>query len=403
MAIDSKTHQKKLHKDKIGPGSGSVFEIFMSLGLGGLIGFLTLAFIKLLNEIERFHQLFNQKIPYHLILIPFVLIVIELIKRNTLYFPLKLAQLSSEQSSRYWTIFMTPLHFFGTLLSHFSGVSVGREGATVLFSAGIVRVFKMDWIFWGPIVSSMGFSAVVGQFWVAPFFMMELFERTSLIQKIYSLIGASVAVLVLKTFNTLDLFTQYDISNLELESGFFRKMLFLFFFAICAGYLMRFYKKVYFLFTSYFKLSSLWLKIFVSFVLAIFLYLPEFRKYQSLGIYQFTDLQNISGSFLDVLCKLFFTLVSTTVGFMGGEFIPLIYSGVNFGNIFFSYFGYNSLLGSLLGAFLLFAGATRFKWTSYLLILNLMGLNWWFWAYYVASIAIQFSGDKSIYQTNNSK
>lgn len=372
-----------------------IFDLLITLLLGTIIGFLTLGFVNCLSAIELVHKHFNQKFPYHLLLIPVVLIVIELTKRNTLYFPTKAAHLVDEKTSQYWTVFMSFFHFAGTVLSHLSGVSVGRESAVVLYSAGLARVFRLSWTYWGPIAGSIGFAAVVGQYWVAPFFMMELFGRTSFVQKIYSFIGAMLAVLIMKSFNPDQLFSNVVATT---DMGFFKKLIFLFFFAVCAGYLMRFYKKIYFVLSNYFRSQSLWSKVTVSVILAFFLYLPEFRKFQSLGLAQISDLSVVTASFLDGITKLFFTLVSTTLGFLGGEFIPLIYSGVYFGHSFFDYFGYNPALGAVLGAFMLFAGATRFKWTGYILVLNLMGFSWWFWAYFSVSAAVAFSGPNSIYK-----
>lgn len=375
--------------------TNSIFELLITLLLGTVIGLITLGFVKSLKEIELIHEHFNQGFPYQLLLIPIVLIVIELTKRNTLYFPTKAAHLVDEKTSQYWTVFMSFFHFSGTLLSHLSGVSVGRESAVVLYSSGLARVFRLSWTYWGPIAGSIGFAAVVGQYWVAPFFMMELFGRTGFVQKIYSFMGAMLAVLIMKSFNSDQLFSNVVVTT---DMGFFKKLIFLFFFAVCAGYLMRFYKKIYFVLSNYFKLQSLPAKVIVSCILAFFLYLPEFRKFQSLGLVQISDLSVLTTSFLDCLTKLFFTLISTTLGFLGGEFIPLIYSGVYFGHSFFDYFGYNPALGAVLGAFMLFAGATRFKWTSYILILNLMGFSWWFWTYFIVSAAVGFSGPGSIYK-----
>jgi len=47
---------------------------------------------------------------------------------------------------------------------------------------------------------------------------------------------------------------------------------------------------------------------------------------------------------------------------------------------------------------LLFAAATRFRGTGYILILGLMGLSWWFWAYFLVSVALAFAGPKSLYK-----
>jgi|GEM_PF-5487068 len=370
-------------------------EVLITLALGAIIGFLTLAFIKSLAAIEAAHISLNQSVPYHLLLIPIVLIAIELIKKNTLYFPSRTAHLPDEKTSQHWSVFMTPLHFFGTCISHLSGVSVGRESAVVLYSAGVVRLLKLPWIFWGPIVGAIAFSAVVGQFWVAPFFLFELFGRTNIFQKIYSFMGAWLAVLIIKSFGEPPLLSA---SEITIDMGFFEKLFFLFFFAACAGYLMRLYKNIYFRFSTYFLRRPLWIKAAVALILAYILYLPAFRKYQSMGLSQFADFSIITSSFFDVLVKLFLTIISVTLGFFGGEFIPLIYSGVYFGHSFFAFFGHSTLLGAALGAYLLFTGATRFKWTSYILILSLMGSSWWFWAYFLVLVTVVFSGPLSIYR-----
>lgn len=372
------------------------FNIPISIFLGLLIGGLTWVFIKALSLIESMHEHLNRDIPYHLVLIPVVIWLIDLAKRNTLYFPFKVADLRREVSSQYWTSLMLPFHFLGTLLSHITGVSVGREGAAVLYSAGLVRVFRMSWLYWGPICTTIGFSAVVGNYWAAVFFISELYERTSFFQKLYAFMGSVVAVLLMQTLGVHTLFPIMDIDTSDL--GFFKKLIFFFFFAACAGLIMRVYKKCYFVMSDYFRKQGYLVKSFVALCLAAFLYIPEFRKFQSLGISQIQNLGLMQATFLDSIVKLVVTAVSTALGFFGGEFIPLVYSGVHFGHSFFSYFGFNPLLGAFMAAYLLFAAGTRFKWTSYVLVLTLMGFGWWFWAYFVISIAVSFSGESSLYK-----
>lgn len=375
--------------------SNSFSEVIITLALGLIIGFATLAFINCLAATELMHKQLNERIPYHLLLIVPILILIEWTKRNTLYFPLKSAHLTDEKSSGYWSVYMSLFHFVGTVLGHISGVSTGRESAVVLFSAGLSRIFRLAWTFWGPIAGAVGFSAVVGQYWVAPVFMIELFGRTRFIQKVYSFMGAMVAVLIVKSFNQEIIFSYTDV---PIEMGFFKKLVFLFFFSACAGYLMRIYKFFYFKLSNYFNLRTLWVKAVFALMLALFLWLPEFRKFQGLGLLELSGAHFVSGSILAAVTKLFFTLISTTLGFLGGEFVPLIYSGVNFGWGFFHYFGFDVSLGSALGAYLLFAAATRFKWTGYILALTLLGSSWWFWAFFCVSIAVGFSGATSIYK-----
>jgi H+/Cl- antiporter ClcA len=91
-------------------------------------------------------------------------------------------------------------------------------------------------------------------------------------------------------------------------------------------------------------------------------------------------------------------VVSTSLGFFGGEFIPLVFAGVHYGSALFATYGFGAQMGAVFGAFVFFAGGTRFKWTSIVLLLGLIGIEWWFWSYFVMATAVLFSGDKSLYK-----
>ncbi|MGZ3690833.1 MAG: chloride channel protein [Pseudobdellovibrio sp.] len=368
-------------------------QLLITLIFGGVIGLLTYAFVSLLNLIDAQQALMDQ--PYYLILAPLVMALIIFVKRNTLFFPTKVNEISSEVSSHYWSSIMAPAHFIGPLLSHLSGMSLGREGAVVLFSSGLVRSLKLSWHFWGPVFASIGFSSVIGNYWVAPVFMFELFESTGPIQKLMSFIGAVVAVLVTHQLEMPHLFSHYEFQD---DMSFFSKFFFFFIFAFAAGLIMRYYKKLHGRLAAYFLKAQYVLPVMASVILAAALYLPEFRQYQSLGISQFSQLDTTLYSMNAALTKLAFTLISTCIGFMGGEFIPLVYSGTHFGGSFFQYFGHSSQLGGAFGAFMLFAAGTRLKWTTLFLMVPLLGFSWIFWIYYSISFAILFSGAESLYQ-----
>lgn len=370
------------------------YGILISLASGVLIGLLSVLLIAALNHIEQIHQ----SSELHLLLIPVVLVLIYTVRRNTLYFPIKVSQLDDTEAASLWSPVMLPVHFLGTLISHLCGVSVGREGAMVLSAGGLARLLRLEWEFWGPVFCSVAFASVVGQYWVAPVFMLEMFGRTNQLQKIFSLMGAVAAVLTGQYFQVPHFF---PVPEVQLTSGFFSSFTMIGFFAITAGLLMRYYKKLYQIFSEIFFKSSLWVKLAVAVVLGVFLYLPEFRGYQSLSLSQIQDLPQFEGSALKAFTKLIFTLVSTSLGFLGGEFIPLVFSGVHLGASFFAAFGQSSQLGALFGAFVLFAGATRFKWTSYILLLGLAGWQFWFWAYLLMALTVSFSGELSLYRKNH--
>ncbi len=293
---------------------------------------------------------------------------------------------------------MTFFHFLGTSLSHLVGASVGREGTAVMMSAGLVRLFKLSWVFWGPIAVTIGFSAVVGQAWVSIIFMIEVFS-THWKQKLYGFIGSFVAFLLLRTLQAPHLFESFSI---ESDFSFFQKLLFIFLLGASAGYLMRIYKWAYFYLSDYFKKSSMLLKLFVAVLLALFLAQPSLRKFQSLGLLQIENIQNMTAHISDVVIKLFVTLLSVSLGFWGGEFIPLVYAGLHFGHVVSQFFQFDLLLGSILCAYLFFAGATRLKWTTIVLTISLVGWGWWFWVFLLVSSCVHFSGPHSIYKTKES-
>ena len=362
--------------------------------MGSLLGLLTIFMVTALNQIEAIQEEWNRQMPWQIFLLLPVLLLLILVRRNTLYFPYKVSQLNEATSAGHWSHAMLPVNFLGTIASHMAGASVGREGALVLAGAGLVRSMQLSWVFWGPVCASIGFASVTGQYWVAPVFMFEMFGPTQLLQKVYSLMGALTAVLVCGWFQMPHFFSVPEFSD---ESGFFSKIFFLFLFAAAAGTLMRVYKKMYVAMSEKFQIS-VWLRLLVSVLLAGFLFLPEFRQFQSLGLRQLQELQVFQGSFFSAFTKLFVTAVSTSLGFLGGEFIPLVFSGVHFGAAAFSAYGFNPQMGSLFGAFVLFAAGTRFKWTSVVLLLGLVGLPYWFWAYWMMATAVQFSGDQSLYK-----
>ena len=373
----------------------SYFQTLLSLFLGACVGGLTVVFVDALSSINAAQATLNLNTPFHILLIPIVFIFLWLARRNSLYFPTKISELSTGPASSYWSKMMWPFHFVGTLLSHASGVSVGREGAVVLFSSALTSIFRLSWGFWGPILASIGFSSVIGNYWVAPIFMTEVFASTRLLQKLYALLGAVAAVLTTRHLGMSHLFAPIEFTD---DIGFFMKFVVLLSFAFCVGYLMRIYKYLHQKLGSYFFNANLILKIFVCVVLMALLYWPQLRHLQSLGLSQIYDLSSLQPSMADSVLKLALTLLATSLSFAGGEFVPLVYSGVHFGGHFFTSWGYNMQLGAAMGAFLMFASGTRLMWTSYVLMIAFLGWEWWFWVYFVLSAAIGFSGDLSLYK-----
>ncbi len=375
-------------------------QVFLSVFLGGIIGGLTYLFVMALESINQAQVNLNLNVPFHLALAPLVLGLIILTRKNTLYFPQKVKDLNLEVTSHYWSRIMAPFHFMAPLLGHAAGMSLGREGAVVLFSSGLVRTLKLSYSFWGPVLSSIGFSSIIGNYWVAPVFMFEFFPLTTGMQKLCGFLGAAAAVLAGQQLGIPHLFLPPEIKD---DLGFFAKFGLFMVLGLSAGYVMRYYKKIHGLLEARLKTSGVVFQLLLSIVVAAFLYLPEFRMYQSLGLAHINDLALANMSLHNCIVKLAFTVVCTSLPFLGGEFIPLVFAGVNLGGAVFQSFGANPVLGAATGAFILFGAGSRLKWTAFFLMTSLMGWSWMLWIFFVLTISLSFAGEGSLYKKISQK
>lgn len=375
-------------------------ELFITVCLGAVVGLLTTAFLKALQLIAVQHQIWNAEAwPLHVLFLPVVLFFLYLLKKRTLYFPTKVSELLGwkSESCGHWSIWMTPFQFIGTLLSHVVGASVGRESVVVVMSAGLIRTFRLEWIFWGPIAMGCGFSAVIGNPWIGVVFIIELL-RTSPKQKVLILISSYVATLLMQTLQVQHLIAPIEIQQ---DLGFFKTLFFVVALAVSVGFIMRFYKWTFLKLSSFFHKSHIGLRLLVSLALAGLLILPQMRDYQSLGVLQLESIENLKLGFHVPFLKLFFTLFSVTLGFWGGEFIPLIYTGLHYGASLGEALGFHHVVGAYLSCYLFFTCATRLKWTGFFLVLSLMGFSWCLWLLILVNLTVGFSGDKSLYRPHD--
>lgn len=375
-------------------------ELFITICLGLTIGALTTAFIKALELIAVQHQVWNlEQWPIHVFFLPLIPVFLYLLKKRTLYFPSKVSELVewTSESCWQWSAWMTPFKLLGTLLSHLVGASVGREGVAVVMSAGLIRIFQLSWIFWGPVAMGAGFAAILGNPWIGVIFISELL-KTNFKQKILVLISSYVAYLFMQTLNVAHLIPRVDI---QIEIGFFKTLFFITALAVSVGFIMRFYKWAYIKLSHFFQTRSVFLRFGLAIALAALLMTTELRSYQSLGLLQIQDLARLKIGFEIPFLKLFLTLFSLVLGFWGGEFIPLVYAGLHFGASLADKLDYPQLVGTYLSCYLFFAAATRLKWTSFFLILSLMGFSWCLWLLVLVNMAVGFSGDESLYRSHD--
>lgn len=337
--------------------------------------------------------------PQIILGLPMLFILTVLLKKKTLYFPYKVIDLNemTGQKNFFWNRWKSLYHFLGASLSHLFGASVGREGVVVLTTTGVARLFNLSLPYWGPVAASVGFAAITGNKWVSLIFLIEMYS-TQFSQKVWAFFGAWIAVLILQTVKFPHLLSAVVIPDTD---SWLKRFVFIFLLGLIIGYVSRAYKRSYFFLSDFFSKKNIAWALVFSLVLGYALYNPVLRPLQSLSL----DLLHTysSGAMMTeldmqmILLKLVFTLFCVSLGFFGGEFVPLVLVGCGIGATAAQYFGESLLLGSTLGAFAIFAGVTRLKWTSVVLCATLMDISMLFWVYVFFSVVHSFSGDKSIY------
>lgn len=370
-------------------------NLILALILGAAAAGLSYGFQAVIN----FSEELRLQYPQIVLALPILFIITVMLKKKTLYYPYKIKDLNemTEQKNFFWNRWKAFYHFVGASLSHLFGASVGREGVIVLTTTGVVRLFNLSLPYWGPVAASIGFAAITGNKWVGIIFLIEMYT-TQFSQKVWTFFGGWIAILILQSLNFPHLLSAVTIPD---SDSYFKRFTFIFLLGLVIGYLSRAYKKSYFFLSDFFAKKHIIWAIVMSASLGYALYNPDVRVLQGLSL----DLLErfSSGSLMTaydmqlMLLKLMFTLFCVSLGFFGGEYVPLVLVGCGLGVTAAQFFGESLLLGSVLGAFAVFAGVTRLKWTSVILCLGLLDYTMFIWVYIFYSAVHSFSGDKSIY------
>ena len=371
----------------------------VNLVLALLIGVAAAAVSYGFQAVVNYSEQLRQQYPQLILGLPILFVITVLLKKKTLYFPSKVKDLNemSGDTVFFWNRWKAFYNFLGASLSHIFGASVGREGVIVLTTTGLVRLFNLSLRYWGPVAASVGFAAITGNKWVGLIFLIEMYT-TQISQKVWTFFGAWVSVLILQSVKFPHLLSVVSVPETE---SWFKRFVFIFILGLVIGYLSRVYKKSYFFLADFFTQKNIIWALVISLAIGYALYNPVLRPLQSLSLDLVSKFSSgslmIESDMQFVLLKLVFTLFCVSLGFFGGEFVPLVLVGCGIGATGAQYFGESLLLGSTLGAFAVFAGVTRLKWTCVVLCASLMDYSMFFWVYLFFSVVHSFSGDQSIY------
>ncbi len=97
------------------------------------------------------------------------------------------------------------------------------------------------------------------------------------------------------------------------------------------------------------------------------------------------------------LLKMLFTAVTLSGGFQGGEIVPTLFVGTTYGHAIASIFGFSPMMGSALGATLVFCGVTNCPIASILIGFEMFGFNMSSYILLGVAITYLFSGNYGLY------
>lgn len=302
---------------------------------------------------------------------------------------------------------MAPLVYFGTLLSHLVGASVGREGTAVQMSGAIAdqatHYFKLSANARKALIIigiSAGFASVFGTPWAGAIFALEVFHSRKLQVRYFlqSILAAFVAHFVCLSWGIAH--STYTIPYVPAFS--FINIFWAINAGVIFGLISYLFAKSSHTFTDiaqrYIKFPPL--RPFLGGLLIVVLYyFFDMNKYMGLG------LPSISAAFTepmnsyDFLIKLFLTAFTLGVGFKGGEVTPLFFIGATLGNALIWFIPLPMALLAGMGFVAVFAGATNTLFACIIMGIELFGMGSSVYVVIACFVAYLFSGHVSIYSS----
>lgn len=371
-------------------------NIFTAVALGLFSGALIALFFKSLFWIQNFQQ--NN--THYILLLPIVFILLRLMKRYSLYFPASVVEVyhATPADYKYWSRGGLFFNFIGSMLSHFSGASIGREGVAITMSASLVQLFKLDWSYWRPIIISAAFGIAIGHPIVGFVFMYEVFS-TNWDQKIWGLLMTWTGCLVVQTLQVPHLLEPFLVLDINSTID---KLVFVMCAAAVIGLFSRFYKNQLFNLKQRFDQAPVWILVLLICIVSGILFLPQFKDLHSLSLNQFHLVQTGQITFDFLIYKFLFTLFFVAIGFWGGDFVPSVLIGSGCGVYLAHIFGIDPKFGLMVGSFSFFCGLTRLKWTAFVMAAFLVGFQHLLWIYLFLTVCRWFAGTASVYTTEPS-
>ncbi len=302
---------------------------------------------------------------------------------------------------------LAPLIFLTTIVSHLFGASTGREGAVVQLGATLSdRVSKLfnvqiherkNLLAAG---ASAAFGSALGAPWAGVLFGLEFID----VDKLHLFAILECLVASFSAYLTTSLLkyshTQYSLP----ETAPFQMSIVCY--VVIAGIIFGLAARLFILTTKQFNKIQTRLfeyppykAFFGGLILAVLFNIKGMSQFSGLGIATiqkaFTEISNFSQPFF----KLFFSALSISSGFKGGEFMPLVYIGTTLGSALSLIIPISIKLLAALGFVAVFAGAANTPIACSIMAIELFGPTIAPYAFFCCFTSYLISGKMGIYES----
>jgi H+/Cl- antiporter ClcA len=302
---------------------------------------------------------------------------------------------------------IVPSIFFSTILSHFVGASIGKEGVAVQIGAGIADQLPHNIVNRKMILMmgmSAGFSAIFGTPMAGAIFGIEVMHSGTLsIKNFIPTLIAAISGYFISTLLPFSHLTYPDFTMNTFKISYFVLAIFggLFF-----GIVARFFKIISHgiknVFDVYF--NNIFLRALLgSFFIFLIYYFSGSDKYLGIGTELLSHSFSTEAHSFDFLIKIFSTAISIGSVFKGGEVTPLFIIGATAGNFLAQLTQTPIVFLTSLGFLSVFAGAANVPFTCLVLGCEIFGINIFPYAFLAIVFSYLMSGNRSIYSSQRMK
>ena len=306
--------------------------------------------------------------------------------------------------------------YIAAALAHFTGASVGKEGAGVQIGLSIGELgYRLDKrLSWeghkgrGDYYLMVGASSAFGALFSAPvagtlfgmtFASPDIIRLTAL----FPCLTASLTAVIVSKLLGIHVMQvpSFDVLPLDMQNLMYAIMI-----AIAVGFLARLFVFLLEAFKKKLKkrFSSPSLRTIIPSVFAMVIFLTTYivtgrDDYNGLSLTLLYDAMNGNGiPYLSFILKAILVFLSIAAGFVGGEVVPLLVTGGTFGYVIASLLSLHQPAFTALGAIGMLSGGTNLPLVCFALGMELFGYTEPVLLFVVVAVSYMASGRKSIYQ-----